>query len=55
MSNYDNDVAPYKVPQGRDIDNRRSAKHNLRIEPPKPLARRTVSDLKNIVAPCEHR
>jgi len=47
MSNYDNDVAPYKVPQGRDMNNRRTAKRNLRTdEPPKPFARRTVSDLK---------
>jgi len=42
-SNYDNDVDAYKVLQGRDTYNRRSAKRNLRInEPPKPLARVTV-------------
>ena len=56
MGNYDNDVDSYKVSQGRDICNRRSAKRNLRTdEPPQPFARSTVSDLKNIIALCEQR
>jgi len=47
MNNYDNTVDSYKIPQGRDMYNRRSAKRNLRInEPLQPFARSTVSDLK---------